>query len=227
MKFPEQQHILAHHCPHVILQQLRPYVTEARQQRIEQVIQHRLNSIQLALECPSDINNAFAAIRTAEVLGVTHIHLIAPEGTSLIARHITQGASYWVSIHYYDTLADFLTYVNLHQLYLVGGVVTATTPLAQVSVTQPLCIFMGNEHRGLSDAAQQACHLRYVIPMVGMTESMNLSVSAAISLYDVTQRKRAMLLPKTSDLSSQEQEYLRAHYFLNSVSERFATRIFS
>lgn len=225
MKFPEQHDILTHHSTNDIIEQLSPYINQERQDRISAVIRNRLKSIQLALECPADINNAFAAIRTAEALGITHIHIIAPEGTTFMGKHITRGALYWVSIDYYDTLTEFLTYAYKNNLRLAGGIVTATTALSNIPVQDPLCIMIGNEHRGLSDAAQKACDIRYIIPMVGMSESMNLSVSAAISLYDVTQRKRA-LLNSTPDMTNDEQQQLRAHYFLNSVAPRLSKELF-
>ena len=225
MKFPEQQDILTHYSAEHIIEHLSPYVNDARQQRIDQVIHDRLKSVQLALECPSDINNAFAAIRTAEALGITHVHIIAPEGTTFMAKHITRGALYWMTIDYYETLTEFLDYAAQNNLHLAGGIVTATTPLSEVPIAAPLCIMIGNENRGLSEAAQQACHIHYIIPMVGMSESMNLSVSAAISLYDVTQRKRA-LLNQQPDMTVTEQKQLRAQYFLNSVAPRLSKELF-
>ena len=224
MKFPEQQGILTHYSSEHIIEHLSPYVNEARQERITQVIHNRLNSIQLALECPADINNAFAAIRTAEALGITHVHIIAPEGTTFMAKHITRGALYWVSIHYYETLDEFLQHAQKNNLLLAGGIVTATTPLSDIPIHNSVCIMIGNENRGLSEAAQEACAIRYIIPMVGMSESMNLSVSAAISLYDVTQRKR-ILLNQSPDITTSEQQQLRAHYFLNSVSPRLSKEL--
>lgn len=226
MKFPEQKDILIKYAPDVIIETLLPYINDARVQRIENVISGRLNSIQLAIEAPSDINNAFATIRTAEALGVGKIHLITPEGSALTVRPITQGACYWVDILYHNTLQDFISYVAQHRLQLAGGTVDATMPLFEVPVTEPLCILIGNEQRGLSIDAQNSCNYRYKIPMVGMSESMNLSVSAAISLYDTTQRKR-QLINSSGDLTYAEQQYARAHYFLNSVAPRLAIHLLS
>lgn len=224
MKFPEQKDILIKYTPEVIIDALLPYINAGRQQRIDNVIAGRLKSIQLAIEAPSDINNAFAAIRTAEALGVSKVHLITPEGTAQTVRPITQGACYWVDILYHTSLQDFLAYAKEYNLQLAGGTVDATQPLSEVPVDQPLCILIGNEQRGLTKAAQQACDYRYKIPMVGMSESMNLSVSAAISLYDTTQRKRNML-NSSGDLTTAEQQQTRAHYFLNSVAPRLAMQL--
>lgn len=225
MKFSEQASILEQYPADVIIERLSPYVNELRQQRINAVINGRLNSIQLAIEAPCDINNAFAAIRTAEALGVGNIHIISPEGAAATAKSISIGALYWVDVQFYENLALFLEYASSHNITLAGGCVEATTPLQAVSVDTPLCIMIGNEHRGLSQAAQRACSIQYKIPMVGMSESMNLSVSAAISLYDTTQRKRTAL-GNTTDLSSAQQQQLRAKYLLNSVAPRLARGLF-
>ena len=78
---------------------------------------------------------------------------------------------------------------------------------------------VGNEHRGLSQACIDELDYPYTIPMCGMTESLNLSVSAAISLYDVAQRKRSTL-SQPGDLNSSEFQQEQARYYLNSVNQR-------
>ena len=108
---------------------------------------------------------------------------------------------------------------------VAGGTVDATVALSDVPVEKPLCIIIGNEQRGLSKSAQAACDIRYQIPMFGMSESLNLSVSAAISLYDTTSRKR-QLLKCASDLTQDQQATLRAQYYLNSVSARLSEALF-
>lgn len=225
MKHPEQSLILEHNTPEVILNRITPYINEKRLARIDAVISHRLEGIQLAIECPADINNVFAAMRTAEALGVGHIHIITPEGTAHQAHTVSRGASFWVEPHFYADLASFLQYCEITGLCLAGGVLNAETPVDKLPITTPLCLLLGNEHRGLSSLAYQACDIHYTIPMVGMSESMNLSVSAAISLYDTTTRRRTWL-QATSDLSPDEQTRLRAIYCLNSIAPRLAKGLF-
>ncbi|MDF1795881.1 MAG: RNA methyltransferase [Coxiellaceae bacterium] len=225
MKDISYQDILNNHPSTEIIEKLAPFVSDARKLRIADVIAGRLNSIQLAIEAPSDINNALAAVRSAESLGVSHVHFICPEGDAIAAKPITQGAFYWVSIHYHNTLKDFLRYCENENLQIAGGTVTATTPLQQVPVDKPLCLLIGNESRGLSDQAVAACDIEYKIPMVGMSESLNLSVSAALSMYDTSQRKRA-LLNGNSDLSVEQQQALQALYYLNSANARMYPHLF-
>jgi tRNA (guanosine-2'-O-)-methyltransferase len=225
MKYPVQKLILEQNTPESIIERVLPFVNEQRRARIDAVIQHRLQSIQLAIECPADINNVFAAMRTAETLGIGHVHIITPEGTARHAHTVSRGAYFWMDTHFHNSLADFVTYAKTNQLTIAGGIVDAPIGLPEVSIDTPLCILLGNEQRGLTDAAKAVCDLKYTIPMVGMSESMNLSVSAAISLYDTTQRKR-MQLAGQSDLTSAENLRLEAKYLLNSIAPRLAAGLF-
>lgn len=208
-----------------ITEKLGPYLTERRKHRIETVLHNRLNGIQLAIESPSNINNALAAVRSAEAMGILTIHLITPEGEAGSVRAVTQGAFHWVNIVYHDSLAAFLQHINNENLLLAGGALgKISTPLGNVPVDQPLCILMGNEQCGLSEHAKKACDLLFQIPLFGMSESFNLSVSAAISLYDATNRKRA-LLGQPGDLPDALMQATRAKYYLNSVEPRLADQL--
>jgi tRNA (guanosine-2'-O-)-methyltransferase len=218
MKPEQKEQLIKQVDSKTTVETLGPYVTEARKSRIEAVLNGRLRDIQLAIEAPSDINNALAAVRSSEALGVSKVHIITPEGEALGARVITQGAIYWVEVIFYDSWGAFYDTVKSEGLQLAGGTVTASKPLSEVPVDKPLCIIVGNEQRGLSAKAVDVCDFEYKIPMYGMTESFNLSVSAAISLYDTTTRKRK-LMGRDSDLSANELQDLTAQYYLKSISK--------
>ena len=215
-----------------LVEKLAPFINDTRKARIEAVLEQRLSSVQLAIENPSDINNALAAVRTAEAFGIANIHIIAPEGEAGSTRLITQGAFYWVNIYFYQSLDEFLAQVKGFKL--AGGALPTPDPrlpasntqltLSQLPIDHPICLIVGNEQRGLSEAAKQACDWLYKIPMVGMSESLNLSVSAAISLYDVTTRKRAQL-DSSSDLSEAQQMALRSKYYQKSVNGRLVAQL--
>lgn len=209
---------------HHITKTLKPFVTEHRAARIESVITHRLESISLAMESPSDLNNALAAIRTSEALGISTVHIISAERDATLVRDVTKGAFYWVNIQFHETFEAFLSMIQSEKKRLAGAIVNAKKMLSMVPVHAPLCILMGNETRGLSEAARNACDIPFSIPLCGMTESLNLSVAAAISLFDVSQRKRALLNNQT-DLSENKISHLRAEFYLKSVSPRLAKNV--
>ena len=88
--------------------------------------------------------------------------------------------------------------------------------LTKKAADRPTAFLLGNEHAGLTPEARAACDLQYTIPMAGFTESFNLSVATAISLYSFTQRRRA-LLGAPGDLPAPAQLALRAQYYAMDV----------
>lgn len=208
-----------------MITQLEPYVSERRQQRIQTVLDNRLLSVQVALEMPADIQNAFAVIRSCEIFGVVKIHIIAPEKIVSGMRQISKGAMDWIDIAFYQDINDFLAEMTQQNYILAGAVPSSTHSISSLPIEKPLCLFLGNEHSGLSTLAKKACHHFYQIPMFGMTESFNLSVAAAISLYETTTRRRKFL-QKPGDLTSFSRKTLQANYYLNSVNARLAKALF-
>jgi tRNA (guanosine-2'-O-)-methyltransferase len=213
--------LFAQHPPGSVIEALAPYVTVARQQRIADVVAKRLNSIQVALECPADPHNIAAVVRNCEAFGVVNLHLIKPEQPAPISPGVTQGAHHWIKIHRHDSLTTFLE--QRQGLQLAGACMRGEDELTALPLATPLCLILGNEQRGLSQAAREACDFSYRIPMVGMSESLNLSVSTAISLYATTQRRRAQ---GDTDLTPAAAQRLTAEYYLKSVQPRLIAQLF-
>lgn len=204
-----------------VIKQLEPYVTEARKQRIEEILAQRIASVHVAIEQPSNIFNALAVIRTAEILGLTTLHIISENQSAEGIRGMTQGAYRWITIHYSNNIESFLPTVNTK---LAGASLVGTMSLEEIPLDEPITFLFGNEQKGLSDFAQQSCDYLYKIPMFGMTESYNLSVSAGISLYETLKRKRQQL-GKNSDLNEMQYEKLKADYYCHSVDPRLVQQI--
>ncbi len=206
-----------HHDPEHIAQTLRPYLTQPRQEKIERLLDGRLPQIHVAVEAPSDPHNAAAVVRTAEAFGVLDVHVMAAEARALHAKATTQGAYRWVRTHHHDNFEGFLSHGSMDGVAIYGAWMDAPTVLSELPVDRPLCLLFGNETRGLSAQARAACTGGFRIPMVGMSESLNLSVSAAISLYDVTGRHRA---GGAVGLGDSARATMRARHYLDSVDER-------
>ncbi len=202
-----------------LLEKIEPLLTEQRKARIDAVLNYRLSNIHLALEAPSDINNALATIRTAEALGIDTVHIIKAEGHARTAHGMTIGAVYWVNVHYHASLNAFLNWLRVQTkiFKLAGAKMDGEYALNNVPLTDPLCILLGNEHRGLSEEAIKACDFTFHIPMCGMSESLNLSVCAAISLYDITQRLR---IHADNDLTASELLERKTKFYTQSVPAR-------
>lgn len=211
--------LVAHYGARAIIEGLRPYVSERRRARIDAVLSARLRSLQVAIERPYDPHNAAAVVRSAEAIGASAVHVIAASEGILRSRKTTAGTHHWIETRHYDALDPFLAVAAERGMLLAGACVDATHMLEQLPVDRPLCLVFGNEHAGLSAAAQRACAVRFRIPIHGFAESYNLSVAAALSLYAVAGRRREAI-GADGDLDPEALELERARCYLRSVDAR-------
>ncbi len=200
-------------------QLLGEHLTSARRARIDAVLANRLRTISVGVENPYDPQNAAAIVRTAEAVGLADVHAISTNEAVLYGRKTARGASTWIERHHHPTLDGLLGAARERGMRVVGACVEEgmTTTLADVPVDQPLCLLVGNEREGLSEAAREASDLLFRIPMYGMVESLNVSVATAVALFDLTARRRRA---SSGDLSDVERADLRVTWYAQSLDER-------
>jgi tRNA (guanosine-2'-O-)-methyltransferase len=202
-----------------VVEGIGPFLSDTRRAAIERVLSARLGSIHVAVERPEDPYNAAAVVRTAEALGVLNVHVVAAPDGALHARKTTQGAFNWLHTKHHAELGALLNVLQSASVRLFGAAPGAERTLEELPVDAPFCLLFGNEASGLTREALAACELSFRIPTLGMSESLNLSVSAAIALYAAT-RARRLHLGAQSDLSDSETLRERARYYARSVDIR-------
>jgi tRNA (guanosine-2'-O-)-methyltransferase len=137
------------------------------------------------------LHNTSAVMRSCEVFGIQELNVIEQKFGKSIDKEIAMGAEKWVDINRFSSIQDCIT-----NLKGKGYQIIATTPhndsclLHEFDITKPSALFFGTERDGLSDEVMQQADGFLKIPMVGYTESLNISVSAAIIIQDVTNRLR-------------------------------------
>lgn len=174
-----------------LLEYLEGYLTDSRKQRFAEVLAQRTKHFTVATEDVFQLHNTSAVIRSCDVFGIQEVHIVEERNSRQIDREIAMGAQKWVDVNRYHTVKSCLK-----DLKSKGYQIVATTPhtndcdLHEFDFTKKSCFFFGRETEGLSeDVLKEAdCYLK--IPMVGFTESLNISVSAAIILQHVTSKMR-------------------------------------
>ena len=174
-----------------LLAYLETYLTENRRLRFDTVLSQRTKHFTVATEDVYQLHNTSAVIRSCDVFGIQEVNIIEETNTKQIDREIAMGAQKWVDLNRYHSVKD-----SIKDLKQKGYQIVATTPhttdclLHEFDVTKKSCFFFGRETQGLSqDVLDEAdCFLK--IPMSGFTESLNISVSAAIILQHVTTKLR-------------------------------------
>ena len=174
-----------------LVEYLETYLTENRIERFNKVLDNRTKHFTVATEDVYQLHNTSAVMRSCDVFGIQELHVIEEHNVKRIDREIAMGAQKWV-----DLVRHHSTKEAIKSIKSQGYQIVATTPheegcdLADFDITKKSCFFFGRETQGLSDEVliNADCFLK--IPMVGFTESLNISVSAAIILQDVTQKLR-------------------------------------
>jgi len=207
-----------------VVEALSPHLTDRRKERIEQALRRRIGSVHVAVENPADVHNAIATVRTSEALGVNHLHIVGGGLKKGRGKGVLRGTDRWVHLLRHPSLALFLSSIKGGGRLLAGASPEGERELEALPVDVPLCLIFGNEMRGLSEEALAACDLTYRIPMQGLVESFNISVSCAISLY-VHLKERRRLLGREGDLSEEELQSERAYCYLRAIGRGKALKI--
>ncbi len=174
-----------------LLEHLETYLTENRRKRFNDVLPQRTKHFTVATEDVYQLHNTSAVIRSCDVFGIQEVNIVEEQNTKRIDREIAMGAQKWVDLNRFHSVKDCIL-----DLKNKGYQIVATTPhsndceLHDFDVSKKSCFFFGRETEGLSEEVLEAADCYLKIPMVGFTESLNISVSAAIILQHVTTKLR-------------------------------------
>lgn len=180
-----------------LLEYLESFLTEKRRELYKKVITQRSNHFTVATQDVYQLHNTSAVIRSCDVFGVQNIHVVEEVNLKKIDREIAMGAQKWVDINRYTSTIDCITTLRNKGYKIVATSPHRGTMLQDFDISRPAALFFGTETKGLSEEVMAEADEFLQIPMVGFTESLNISVSAAIILQDITARLRK------SDLSWQ------------------------
>lgn len=169
--------------------------TERRVHRLESVILHRQPTLTVVLEDVYDPHNASAVLRSCDAVGVLDIHLVyvnqdVPRKS--FGRTTSASAAKWLNVHYHDSIEACYA-----QLKSEGFRILATSlqeesrELYDEDLAAPTALVFGNEKDGVSPDGIAGADGSIYIPMQGMVESLNISVSCAVTLYEAMRQRRA------------------------------------
>lgn len=178
------------------LEYLRNFVTDEKNALFDRLIRERTDYVTLVLEDLYQSHNQSAVMRTADCMGIQHVHIIENRNVYDTSSTVSQGAREWLTLHRYREQANN-TPAAIRQLREEGYRIIATTPHTDDVLIDDLDIekgkmafFFGTELTGLSPLVLEEADEFVKVPMYGFTESLNVSVCAALLMYSVMQRLR-------------------------------------
>jgi tRNA (guanosine-2'-O-)-methyltransferase len=175
-------------------QYLESFITDNRKSLIDKNLLYRTRYLTVVLEDIYQTQNASAVIRSCDCFGIQDVHVVENRNEFTLHPDVVRGASQWVSVHRYNEKTNN-TVQALQSLKNQGYRIVATSPhkgsvmLPEFDLTKgKAAIVFGTERQGISNDVVQMADEFLMIPMHGFTESLNISVSAAIIMNTLTEK---------------------------------------
>jgi tRNA (guanosine-2'-O-)-methyltransferase len=214
--------------PGTITRLLAPYLTEARKARIDEVLARRTAHVSVVLDDLYHEHNMSAVVRSMDAFGFQQLHVIEIEHRFKANKGIALGSEQWVSIYRHSSFQECM-----EQLRAEGRLILAADPpdaagryapgtrsyeLSEIPLSEdrPVALVFGRERDGLHHELRPLCDAMFYIPLKGFVESLNVSVTAAISLHAM--RRRLEEMPRAAwQLPMNMRRYLRDLWYLRSL----------
>ncbi len=170
-------------------------MTPERLARIRAVLDKRQPDLTVLLERVHKPHNLSAILRSCDAVGVLEAHAIPPAQGELSLQGRTYNetsgsAAKWVGLRLHDDTASAFAFLRRQGFQILAAHFSQqAVDYRQVDYTRPTCILLGTEKWGVSPEAAQQADQHVIIPMMGMVQSLNVSVAAAVILFEA-QRQR-------------------------------------
>jgi tRNA (guanosine-2'-O-)-methyltransferase len=164
-----------------------------RRDAIDAVLARRQPDLTVFAERLHKPRNFSAIVRTCDAVGVNEVHAVPGEEGLAVHWNTSQGAEKWMKVRAHESVEDGCRYLRKQGFRLVAAHLSDTAEdYREIDYTVPTALVVGTELFGVSDEALALCEGQVMIPMMGMTQSLNVSVACAIVLYEaLRQRDRA------------------------------------
>jgi tRNA (guanosine-2'-O-)-methyltransferase len=175
-----------------LLNYLETLITAERKKRFMEVLSERTNFLTIVMEDVYQLHNTSAVLRSCDVFGIQNLHVIETRFGDRLDKNIAMGAEKWVDLSRHENVRNCLA-----DLRSMGYSIVATTPnldgilIDEFKLEKPTALFFGTEKEGLSKEVLNNADQLIRIPMLGFTESLNISVSVAIILFEMSKKLRA------------------------------------
>ena len=168
-------------------------MTNERKQKVEAVLNNRQSNLTIVLEDVQDPRNVTAVMRTADAVGIQDIYVINTGRPNIKKFGYKSGSSAgkWVTLHQFtDTESCFEALRERFDTILTTHLSSDAIELYSIDFTQSVALVFGNEQEGVSEKARALADGNFIIPQVGMVQSLNISVACAVSIYEAYRQKK-------------------------------------
>ncbi len=180
--------------------------TEKRTAKVEKVLRARQGSLIVVLENIHDPHNVSAIFRTCDAVGVPKVSLVYNiEQFPRIGKKSSASAFKWVEREKYKSIQECYAALHSEGFKIYASALNENSKnLIDLDLTEKCAIVLGNEHRGVSDEAAEEADENFMIPMFGMVQSLNVSVAAAVVLYEALRQRLTKGMYNNTELINED-----------------------
>jgi tRNA (guanosine-2'-O-)-methyltransferase len=191
-----------------MLEDLTRYGTAERIDKIKVMLDKRQPDLTVVLENVHDEHNVSAVLRSCDAVGIMEVCLVYYGGQKFPKLNEKTSASgrKWVRQRYFTSVADCYSYLRSQGKKIYStGINSTSVSLYGMNMTGPMAVVFGNEHAGVSAEAIEKADGNFIIPQVGMIQSLNISVACAVTLYEAYRQREVAGMYDSSRISEKEQ----------------------
>lgn len=192
-------------------------MTDARLEKLELALRRRQKSLTVVFENVHDPHNVSAAIRSCDAVGVLEVHGIYYGRTEFprLGEKSSGSARKWVDINLYNSVDECYAVLRNKGFRIYTTHISADSlSLYNLDLSLPTALVFGNEHDGVSEEARNKADANFVVPQVGVVQSLNISVACAVALYEAFRQRMQKGMYDASSLSEEEFNSLRESWIL-------------
>ncbi|CCP01159.1 putative RNA methylase [Erwinia amylovora Ea644] len=182
-----------------------------RYARIRAMLAARQHDLTVCMEQVHKPHNVSAVIRTADAVGVHEVHAVWPGSRMRTMVSSAAGSNSWVQVKTHRSIADAVTCLKGQNMQILATHLSdKAVDFREIDYTRPTCILMGQEKTGITREALDLADRDIIIPMIGMVQSLNVSVASALILYEAQRQRQnaGMYMREESTLEYSEQQRL-------------------
>ncbi|MGF6270961.1 tRNA (guanosine-2'-O-)-methyltransferase [Lelliottia nimipressuralis] len=182
-----------------------------RYARICEMLARRQPDLTVCMEQVHKPHNVSAIVRTADAVGVHEVHAVWPGKNMRTMASSAAGSNSWVTVKTHPTIADAVTQLKSSGMQILATHLSdKAVDFRDIDYTRPTCILMGQEKTGITQEALDLADQDIIIPMIGMVQSLNVSVASALILYEAQRQRQnaGMYERENSMLPEVEQQRL-------------------
>jgi len=182
-------------------------MTPERHERIKQMLDKRQPDLTVCMEGVHKNHNLAAVVRTCDAIGVSDVHAIWKSEQMRVSGGSAAGSQNWIDVHNYTTTEDAIAELKKQNMQvLVTNLSPTAVDFREIDYTKPTAIILGQEKFGASQTALDLADQDIIIPMVGMVQSLNVSVACSVVLYEAQRQRQLAGMYDTPHLSEERRQ---------------------